>query len=160
MPIQVGAEAPDFELPSSEPDASGRPGKKIKLSDFRGKKSVVLAFYPLDFSPVCSGEHQCFREDFSELERAGAQVLGVSVDSVWAHQAFAKQMGLKYPLLADFQPRGEVAKKYGLYLEDKGITARATVIVDKLGKVAWVKQEEVPQARDNRKILEELRRVS
>ena len=71
-------------------------------------------------------------------------MLGISVDSVWTHMAFAKQMGLKYPLLADFQPRGDVASKYGLYLADKGITARATVIVDKKGKVAWVKQEEIP----------------
>jgi peroxiredoxin len=159
MAIQVGAEAPDFELPSSELEASGRPGKKIKLSDFRGKKNVVLAFYPLDFSPVCSSEHQCFREDLSELEAGGAQVLGISVDSVWAHLAFAKQMGLKYPLLADFQPRGEVAAKYGLYLPEKGTTARASVIVDKDGKVAWAKQEEIPKARDNKEILEELRKL-
>ena len=159
MPIQVGAEAPDFELPSSEADASGRPGKKIKLSDFRGKKNVVLAFYPLDFSPVCSNEHQCFREDFSELEKAGAQVLGVSVDSVWSHQAFAKQLGIKYPLLADFQPRGDVARRYGLFLDDKGFTARATVVVDKAGKVAYVKQEDIPQARDNSKIIAELRKL-
>ncbi|MGH7270263.1 MAG: redoxin domain-containing protein [Polyangiaceae bacterium] len=158
MTIQVGAEAPDFELPSSEQE-NGRPGKKIKLSDFRGKKSVILAFYPLDFSPVCSGEHACFVEDFSEVEKAGAQVLGISVDSVWAHQAFVKHLGLKYPLLADFQPRGAIASKYGLYLADKGITARATVIVDKQGKVAWVKEEEIPSPRDNKKILAELSRI-
>jgi mycoredoxin-dependent peroxiredoxin len=158
MAIQVGADAPDFELPSNEL-VDGRPGKKIKLSDFRGKKNVVLAFYPLDFSPTCSNENQCFREDFSAFETAGSQVLGISVDSVWAHMAFAKQMGLKYPLLADFQPRGEVAGKYGLYLADKGITARATVIVDKKGKVAWVKQEEIPQARDNKVILGELAKL-
>jgi peroxiredoxin len=158
MAIQVGALAPDFELPSSELE-NGRPGRKIKLSDFRGKKSVVLAFYPLDFSPVCSGEHACFVEDFSELEKAGAQVLGVSVDSVWAHLAFVKHLKLTYPLLADFQPRGEVAAKYGLYLADKGITARATVIVDKGGKVAWVKEQEIPQARDNKAILEAIRKL-
>ncbi len=158
MAIQVGTIAPDFELPSSELD-NGRPGKKIKLSDFRGKKNVVLAFYPLDFSPVCSTEHACFVEDFSELEKAGAQVLGISVDSAWAHLAFAKHLKLPYPLLADFQPRGEVAAKYDLYLADKGITARATVIVDKAGKVAWVKQQEIPEARDNKKIIEELRKL-
>lgn len=158
MAIQVGSAAPDFELPSNELDG-GRPGKKIRLSDFRGEKNVVLAFYPLDFSPVCSGEHACFAEDFSEIEKAGAQVLGISVDSVWAHQAFAKQLKLTYPLLADFQPRGEVAAKYGLYLADKGITGRATVIVDKNGKVAWVKEQDIPQARDNKKIIEELRKL-
>jgi peroxiredoxin len=158
MAIQVGADAPDFELASNEID-NGRPGKKFKLSDFRGKKNVVLAFYPLDFSPVCTNEHKCFVEDFSDLEQAGAQVLGISVDSTWTHHAFAKHMGLKYPLLADFQPRGEVAGKYGLFLADKGITARATVIVDKAGKVAWVKEQQIPEARDNKKILEELRKL-
>ncbi len=158
MTIQVGAEAPDFELPSNEQE-NGRPGKKVKLSDFRGKKSVVLAFYPLDFSPTCTGENECFRNDYSDLEQAGAQVLGISVDSVWTHAAFAKQLGLKYPLLADFQPRGAVASKYGLFLADKGITARATVIVDKNGKVAWVKQEEIPQARENKLILEQLKKL-
>ncbi len=158
MTIQVGTEAPDFELPSSELE-NGRPGKKIRLSDFRGK-NVVLAFYPLDFSPVCSTEHACFVEDLPRLEEAGAQVFGISVDSVWTHRAFAKQLGLKYPLLADFQPRGEVAAKYGLFLADKGITGRATVIVDKAGKVAWVKEEDIPQARDNARILEELKKLA
>jgi len=156
--IQVGADAPDFELPSNEIE-NGRPGKKVKLSDFRGKKNVVLAFYPLDFSPVCTSEHACFVEDFTEIEQAGAQVLGISVDSTWTHRAFAEKMGAKYPLLADFQPRGEVAARYGLFLADKGITARATVIVDRAGKVAWVKQQEIPEARDNKKILEELRKL-
>jgi peroxiredoxin len=158
MAIQVGTVAPDFELPSNELEG-GRPGKKVKLSDFRGKKNVVLAFYPLDFSPVCSTEHACFVEDFSELEKTGAQVLGISVDSVWTHMAFAKHLKLSYPLLADFMPRGDVAAKYGLFLADKGITGRATVIVDKAGKVAWVKEQEIPQARDNKVIIEELRKL-
>ena len=96
MTIQIGAEAPDFTLPSSELD-NGRPGKKITLSDFRGKKSVILAFYPLDFSPTCSVEHKCFVEDFAELAGQGAEVLGISVDSVWTHYAFAKHIGAKYP---------------------------------------------------------------
>jgi peroxiredoxin len=162
MPIQVGAEAPDFELESSEL-VDGKPGKKIRLSEYRGKKNVVLAFYPLDFSPVCSKENECFREDLSELEKSGGQgtqLLGISVDSKWAHFAFAKQMGLKYPLLADFNPRGDVASKYGLYLADKGITARATVIVDRAGKVAWVKVQEIPEARDDKQILAELRKLT
>jgi peroxiredoxin len=155
MVIQVGTQAPDFELPSNELEG-GKPGKKIKLSDFRGKKNVVLAFYPLDFSPTCTTENECFREDYSEFETAGAQVLGVSVDSVWTHHAFAKQMRLTYPLLADFQPRGEVARKYGLFAEDKGTTARATVVIDRSGKVVWVKEQERSQARDNRAILDAL----
>jgi peroxiredoxin len=158
MPIQVGVEAPDFELASSEIE-NDRPGKKIRLSDFRGKRNVVLAFYPLDFSPVCTSEHECFIKDLPDLEGADAQVLGISVDSVWTHAAFKRQLKLGYPLLADFQPRGEVATKYGLFMPERGITARATVIVDKGGKVAWVKQQEIPQARDDREILEALRRL-
>jgi peroxiredoxin len=159
MAIQVGAEAPDFELPSSELD-NGKPGKKIKLSDYRGKKNVVLAFYPLDFSPVCSTEHGCFREDFSEFETSDALVLGISVDSHWSHFAFAKQLGIKYPLLSDFNPRGAVAARYGLFLPEKGFTVRATVIVDKKGNVAWVKEQEIPQARDNKAILAELQKLA
>ena len=158
--IAIGTEAPDFELPSSELTPEGKPGRKIKLSDYRGKKNVVLAFYPLDFSPVCSGEHGCFREDNSKLGAVNAQVLGISVDSVWSHQAFAKQMGLGYPLLADFHPKGAVAKKYGLFEEERGFTSRATVIVDKAGKVVFAQNHGVPNARDDKAILAELAKLS
>lgn len=155
--IAVGSEAPDFELPSSEPTPEGKPGRKIKLSDFRGKKNVVLAFYPLDFSPTCSKEHACFKDDSVRLEGADAQVLGISVDSHWAHQAFKKQMGIGYPLLADFQPRGAVAQQYGLYDEGRGFTARATVVIDKAGKVAWVQKHD--GQRDDAVILAELAKL-
>ena len=153
MAIERGAVAPDFELPSNELTPEGKPGKKIKLSDYRGKKNVVLAFYPLDFSPVCTQENTCLRDDLTKFNGLDAQVLGVSVDHVWAHKAFADKLGVGYPLLADFHPRGAVAKQYGLYLEDKGFDARATVIVDKAGKVAFVKLQEIPQARDDKEIL-------
>jgi SpoVK/Ycf46/Vps4 family AAA+-type ATPase len=96
--IAIGTEAPDFELSSSLTNEDGKPGKKIKLSDYRGKKAVVLAFYPLDFSPVCSGEMSCFKDDLGKLEGAGAQIIGISVDSHWAHWAFAKQQGLSFPI--------------------------------------------------------------
>jgi len=157
--IAIGTEAPDFELPSSELTPEGRPGKKIKLSDYRGKKNVVLAFYPLDFSPVCSTEHGCLKEDISQLEGANAQVLGISVDSAWTHQAFAKSMGISYPLLADFHPKGAIAEKYGLYEADKGITSRATVIVDKNGKVAWTENHGLGNARDDAKIIDALKKL-
>ena len=159
MTIQVGADAPDFELPSSDAGDDGRPGKKIKLSDLRGKKNVVLAFYPLDFSPVCSKENACFATDLPEFDHADTQVLGISIDSTWTHAAFAKQLGLKYPLLADFHPKGAVAEKYGMYLADKGITKRATVIIGKNGKVAFVKEQAIPEARDNKVILDELKKL-
>lgn len=151
--IEVGAMAPDFELPSSELTPEGKPGKKIKLSDYRGKKSVVLAFYPLDFSPVCSGEHGCFKDDIGALEGAGAEVIGVSVDSAWTHLAFKKSLGISYPLVADFHPKGAVAATYGLYEADKGFTSRATVVVDKQGKVTYAENHGLGTARDNKKIL-------
>ena len=155
--IAVGTEAPDFELPSSELTPEGRPGKPIRLSSFRGNKAVVLAFYPLDFSPTCSTEHGCFKDDSVRLESANAQVLGISVDSAWAHQAFAKQLGIAYPLLADFHPKGDVASKFGLYNEARGFTKRATVIIDKAGKVAFTQEHE--GQRDDKVILAELAKL-
>ncbi len=154
MTIAKGETAPDFELPSSQLTPEGKPGKKIKLSDLRGKP-VVLAFYPLDFSPTCTKENTCFRDDLSQFEGLGATVLGVSVDSAWTHAAFAKSLGLSFPLLADFHPKGAMGAKYGLYSEEKGFDRRATVVVDGAGKVAYV--EEHTEARDNAKILAALK---
>ena len=153
-PIKVGAEAPDFELPSSDAGSNGKPGKLVRLSDYRGKKVVVLAFYPLDFSPVCTSENQCFQKTSERYVAADAQMLGISVDSAWAHAAFAQQLGLNYPLLADFHPKGEVARKYGLYLEESGITARATVVVGKDGLVKMVQFQQIPEPRSNLKLIE------
>ena len=135
----------------------GKAGKTIKLSDYRGKRNVVLAFYPLDFSPTCTKEHACFKEDLKALEGADAQVLGISVDSHWTHHAYVKSMALSYPLLADFHPKGAVAAQYGLYEADKGFTSRATVIVDKNGKVAWTELH--AGQRDDAKILEALKKL-
>jgi mycoredoxin-dependent peroxiredoxin len=155
--IAIGTDAPDFELPSNELTPEGKPGKKVRLSEFRGKKNVVLAFYPLDFSPTCSKEHACFKDDSVRLESSNAQVLGISVDSAWSHLVFAKQMGIAYPLLADFHPKGAAADSFGLYNADKGVTKRATVIIDKGGKVAWA-QEHTGQ-RDDAQILAELAKL-
>lgn len=155
MTISVNQPAPDFELPSSDLD-NGRPGKKYKLSDLRGKP-VVLAFYPLDFSPVCTKENTCFREDLKQFESLGAQVLGISVDSAWTHAAFAKSLGVTYPLLADFHPKGAVAQAYGLYMDDKGISKRATVVIDKNGKVSWIKEHS--EQRDNKELLEAIKKA-
>jgi mycoredoxin-dependent peroxiredoxin len=157
MTIAVNDTAPDFELPSNQLE-NGRPGKKYKLSDLRGKP-VVLAFYPLDFSPVCTKENACFRDDLKDFEQLGAQVLGISIDSVWSHDAFAKSLQLSYPLLADFHPKGAVAEQYGLYLADKGITKRATVVIDRNGKVVWFKEQPIPEARDNRELIEALKKA-
>jgi peroxiredoxin len=127
------------------------------LSDFRGKP-VVLAFYPLDFSPTCTNENVCFRDDLSKFNELGAQVLAISVDSAWTHKAFAEAHKLSFPLLADFHPKGAVAKSYDLYNEAVGISKRATVLVDKTGKVAWVAEHD--KARANEELLAELKKLS
>ena len=141
MPATIGAPAPEFTLKDQDQ-------KEVKLSDYRGKKPVVLVFYPLDWSPVCTKEHACMVNDKKQFDRLDAQVLGLSVDSVWSHKAYADKMGIHYPLLADFHPRGAVAAKYGVYLEDKGITGRAIFIIDRDGKLAWQKNYDIPVVPD------------
>jgi peroxiredoxin len=131
MPLAVGQPAPQFMLKDQNQ-------KDVKLSDYRGR-NVVLMFYPLDWSPVCTDEHACFMSSIGQFDKLNAQVLGLSVDSTWSHKAFAEKMGVNYPLLADFHPRGVVADKFGMYHSDKGITGRAIIIIDKAGNVAWIK---------------------
>ena len=152
MPLSVGQPAPDFVL-------KDQTQQEVRLSDFQGKKNVVLVFYPLDWSPTCTKEHVCFVNDMKQFEKLDAQVLGVSVDSVWSHKAWAEKMGIHYPLLADFHPRGAMASKYGVYIEDKGITGRAIAIVDKAGKVAWFKQYDIPVVPDIQEVAQALARV-
>lgn len=147
--ISVGSKAPDFTLKDQNQ-------QEVTLGSFQGKSNVLLAFYPLDWSPVCSKEHHCFVSDLPEFNNIDAQVLGISVDSVWSHKAFAEAKSIQYTLLADFHPRGAVASKYGLYLEDKGITNRATVIIDKSGVVRHVEVHDIPQQRDNKSLLQVL----
>jgi mycoredoxin-dependent peroxiredoxin len=93
--------------------------KEVKLSDFAGKRNVVLVFYPLDWSPTCTNEHVCFVNGMKQFELLDAEVLGVSVDNVWSHKAFAEKMGIKYSLLADFHPKGSMSEKYGCTLATK-----------------------------------------
>jgi mycoredoxin-dependent peroxiredoxin len=152
MPIAVGQAAPDFSLKDQNQ-------KEVKLSDFAGKKNVVLVFYPLDWSPVCTNEHVCFKNDMKQFEQLDAAVLGVSVDSVWSHKAFAEKMGIQYSLLADFQPRGAMAEKYGVFLAEKGITGRAIVLINKHGKVAWLKNYDIPVVPDVQEVAQALQRV-
>lgn len=137
MSATVGALAPDFTLKDQNQH-------DVTLSSFRGKKRVVIIFYPLDWSPVCTKEHACFVDDATKFDQLDAKVLGLSVDSVWSHKAYAEKMGIPYPLLADFQPRGAVAHKYGVFLEEKGITGRAISIIDRDGKLAWHKNYDIP----------------
>jgi mycoredoxin-dependent peroxiredoxin len=152
MSLSVGQTAPDFTLKDQSQ-------KEVKLSDFAGKKKVVLVFYPLDWSPTCTNEHACFVNDMKQFERLDAEVLGVSVDSVWSHKAYADKMGIKYSLLADFHPRGAMSEKYGVYMPDRGITGRAIIIVDKNGKVAWVKNYDIPVVPDVQEVASALAKV-
>jgi peroxiredoxin len=152
MSLAVGQTAPDFVLKDQSQ-------KEVKLSDFAGKKKVVLVFYPLDWSPTCTNEHACFVNDMRSFETLDAEVLGVSVDSVWSHKAYAEKMGIKYSLLADFQPRGAMSEKYGVFLPEKGITGRAIFIVDKGGKVAWAKFYDIPVVPDIKEVATALAAV-
>jgi len=149
--IKVGATAPDFTLKDQDQ-------KEVKLSDYKGKKNVVLAFYPLDWSPVCTTENKCLNDDFPKFQSASTEVLGISRDSVYSHKAWQEALGLKHRLLSDMS--GDVAKKYGMWLDDKFITKRATVIVDKQGTVKYVKVQEILTARDDNEILGALKSLS
>ncbi len=149
MPITVGAEAPDFELENQDK-------AKIRLSTLRGKK-VVLAFYPLDFSPVCSNEHACFMTDLPAIESKDAVLLGISVDSTWCHKAFRQQYGIKYDLLSDM--KREVVQQYDLFLPEANIGKRATVIIDKAGKIAWFKEQPLREPRSDAEIIAALERT-
>ena len=152
MSLTVGQTAPDFVLKDQQQ-------KEVKLSEFAGKKKVVLVFYPLDWSPTCTNEHACFVNDMKRFETLDAEVLGLSVDSVWSHKAYAEKMGIKYSLLADFHPRGATGEKYGVYLPERGITGRAIFIVDKQGKVAWAKNYDAKVVPDIKEVAAALAHV-
>jgi peroxiredoxin len=149
MPIAVGQPAPDFMLKDQNQ-------KDIKLSDLVGKRNIVLLFYPLDFSPICTNEHVCFVNDLNQFEKLDAQLLGLSVDSVWTHKAFAEKMGISYPLLSDFHPKGAVAEKFGIYNTERGMSGRAVAIIDKSGKIAWFKSYDYPNAPEPNEIAQAL----
>src|SRR5271168_1308858 len=152
MSLSVGQAAPEFALKDQSQ-------KEVKLSDFAGKKRVVLVFYPLDWSPTCTQEHACFVNDMRNFDTLDAEVLGVSVDSVWSHKAYADKMGIKYSLLADFHPKGAMSEKYGVYLADKGITGRAIAIVNRAGNVAWFKNYDIPVVPDLKEVAAALGQV-
>jgi peroxiredoxin len=141
MAVEVGDHAPDFELK----DQHNTP---VKLSDFRGKKNVVLVFYPLAFSGVCTGELCAMRDEFPEVSSDDIELLTVSVDSGFAHRAWADAEHYDFALLSDFWPHGEVARSYGVFDENKGIATRGTFVIDKDGVVRWTVINPIPQARD------------
>jgi peroxiredoxin len=120
--IEAGSPAPDFSLPDQD-------GNMVSLGDFADRR-LVLAFYPLDFSPGCSDQLSVYQEVLGEIEAKGAALVGVSVDSAYCHRAFRKHLNLTMPLLADFHPKGGMSREYGAYLEDFGIDNRSLVLVE------------------------------
>jgi peroxiredoxin len=128
-PLPPGTSAPDFELHST-------PDQTVSLADFRGQP-VILAFYPEDWSPVCSDQMALYQEVLPEFQKFGAELLGISVDGVWCHLAFARNRNLHFPLLADFEPKGEVARAYQVYRTKDGTSERALYVIDAEGVVAW-----------------------
>jgi peroxiredoxin len=129
MPLPPGTEAPGFELASS-------PNQTVSLAELRGRP-VILAFYPEDWSPVCSDQLALYQQLLPEFQKFDAALLGISVDSVWSHLAFAKDRNLHFPLLADFEPKGEVARAYQAYRAKDGTSERALYVIDADGIVRW-----------------------
>lgn len=127
--LQPGTPAPDFSLHST-------PDQLVKLSEFRGQP-VILAFYPADWSPVCGDQMGLYNEILSEFQDLGAELLGISVDGSWCHAAFSKDRKLHFPLLSDFEPKGAVAKTYGVYRPSEGVSERALFVIDAEGVIFW-----------------------
>jgi len=134
--IEVGAKAPEFTLPDHA-------GQEVSLSDFAGRR-VLLAFYPLDFSPVCSDQLARYRGIQAELDAADVTMFGISVDSAFAHKAFRDHLGIETSLLADFEPKGAVAEAYGAYLGPAGHSNRSLVLIGPDGVVEWVHETDTP----------------
>jgi len=129
MILSPGTKAPDFVLNKS-------PDEKLSLSELRGRP-VILVFYPADWSPVCGDELALFNECLPQFQRYDAQVVGISVDGVWCHKAYAKARNLEFPLLADFEPKGTVSRRYGAYRAQDGFSERALFVLDGDGVIRW-----------------------
>lgn len=144
---KIGKKAPDFSLPTHL-------GGRIRLSDYRGKSNVVIAFYPLDYTPVCSNQMPSYENQLDEFTKLNTQVLGISADSIPAHQSWSKSIGgISFHLLSDFWPHGEVARKFGVFLDDKGIPDRYIFIVDKEGIIRYIEHVGLKNIPDNTKII-------
>jgi peroxiredoxin len=129
VPLPPGTVAPEFRLPST-------PDQTVSLTEFRGQP-VILAFYPEDWSPVCSDQLALYQELLPEFQKFNAELIGISVDGIWSHLAFAKDRNLHFPLLADFEPKGEVARTYQVYRATEGTSERALYVIDADGIVHW-----------------------
>jgi mycoredoxin-dependent peroxiredoxin len=139
--VQIGDEAPDFEL-------EDQTRKPVRLSDYRGKKAVVLVFYPMSFTGVCQGEMCSIRDSIEVFRNDAVETIAISVDSTATHARWAHEQGFGFPLLSDFWPHGGVASTYGVFDETLGVAVRGTFIVDQAGKVVYTDRNPVPEARD------------
>lgn len=150
--LKVGDSAPDFTLQDQDDNP-------VTLSEFRGKKNVVLIFHPLAFTSICSTQMPGYNKDRQSFDGLDTQVLGISVDSSPAHRAWAEMLGgIDYPMLADFWPHGEVSKRYGV-LRPEGISERATIVIDKKGVVRGIEVHDIGVLPDHDKMLETLRSI-
>jgi peroxiredoxin len=151
--LPVGNRAPDFNLP----DATGQ---QVRLSDFQGK-NVVLAFYPLDWSPACSDQLSLYQSELEEFERHNTQVIAISVDSIYSHGAWAAVRGITFPLLSDFHPKGEVAQHYQVLRDSTGFTERALFVIDADGIIRYKHiSPELHQIPDIYELFEQLQPLS
>jgi len=151
-PLAAGSKAPEFTLPAT-------PDQRVSLADFRGRP-VILAFYPEDWSPVCSDQLALYQELLPEFQRFEAELIGISVDGIWCHLAFAKDRNLHFPLLSDFEPKGEISRTYNAYRASDGTSERALFVIDANGDVHWSYISPVginPGADGILRALEELR---
>jgi peroxiredoxin len=147
--VEVGQPAPDFALKDQH-------NQVVSLADFRGRKNVVLVFYPYAFTRVCEGELCAIRDDLPSFQNDDVQVLTVSVDTVFAHRVWAEREGFDFPLLADFWPHGAVAQAYGCFNEERGCSTRGTYVIDKDGVVRWKVVNAIPDGRDQAEYLKVL----
>ena len=128
--LAIGSHAPDFELPDQH-------GVKVSLASFRGKKNVVILFYPFSFTGTCTGELCAIRDDLKDFQNEDVQVLAISCDSIFSQRTYAEAQGYTFPVLSDFWPHGAVSRLYGVFKEDRGCAIRGTFIVDKAGVLRW-----------------------
>ena len=148
MSVEIGDEAPDFELPDGSRN-------KVRLSDFRGRKNVVVVFYPMAFTRVCQGELCEIRDSIEDFDSDDVQTLAISCDAAPSLGRWAEEQGYRFPLLSDFWPHGATARAYGVFDEASGLALRGTFVLDRDGRVVWKVVNAIPDARD----LEEYRRV-
>jgi peroxiredoxin len=141
MAVEVGSQAPDFTLPDYNKE-------KVSLADFKGKKNVLLVFYPFAFSGICTGELCGVRDELATYQNDKVQVLGASVDTPFSLKAWAQQEGYEFPLLSDFWPHGEVAQRYGVFNEEAGMAVRGTFLIDTEGVVRFAEVNAPGEARD------------